>query len=128
MFLGTFEDWLYKYVLGIQSTSVALQTVSIKPAFVNSGSLTSASGWMLTPYGNLTVSWANINGAANINVGVPLGVTANIQFSAKEVSEGGTALKAGTMLKDGRGVTVASQAGEDVIISVDSGQYSFVAK
>ncbi|KAJ7256353.1 bacterial alpha-L-rhamnosidase-domain-containing protein [Mycena rebaudengoi] len=128
MFLGTFEDWLYKYVLGIQSTSVAFQTVSIKPAFVNSGSLTSASGWMLTPYGNLTVSWANINGAANINVGVPLGVTANIQFSAKEVSEGGTALKAGTMLKDGRGVTVASQAGEDVIVSVDSGQYSFVAK
>jgi alpha-L-rhamnosidase len=120
MFLGTFEDWLYKYVLGIQSTGVAFQTVDIKPAFVNS--LTSASGWMLTPYGNLTVSWANSHGAVTLKVGVPLGVTAKIQFSAKEVTEGGTALK------DNRGVTVASQPGEDVAVSVGSGQYSFVTK
>jgi alpha-L-rhamnosidase len=120
MFLGTFEDWLYKYVLGIQSTGVAFQTVVIKPAFVNF--LTSASGWMLTPYGNLTVSWTNSNGAVTVNVDVPLGVTAKVQFSAKEVAEGGTALK------DNGGITVTSQAGEDVTVSVGSGQYSFVTK
>ncbi|KAJ7260128.1 bacterial alpha-L-rhamnosidase-domain-containing protein [Mycena rebaudengoi] len=125
MFLGTFEDWLYKYVLGIQSTSAAFRTVDIKPAHVNS--MKSASGWMLTPYGNLTVSWANSAADVTIKVGVPLGVTANIEFFAQAVSEGGTMLKGGTTLKDNRGMTVTSKTGEDVVVSVGSGQYSFVA-
>ncbi|KAJ7894847.1 bacterial alpha-L-rhamnosidase-domain-containing protein [Mycena olivaceomarginata] len=88
MFLGTFEDWFYKYVLGIQATSVAFQTVTIAPAVT--GGLTSASGWTMTPFGNLTVSWTNTSGGLSLNVGIPVGVTATVSFAVgAQVQEGG---------------------------------------
>ncbi|KAJ7124651.1 bacterial alpha-L-rhamnosidase-domain-containing protein [Mycena crocata] len=116
MFLGTFEDWFYKYVLGIQSTSTAFQTVNIAPAFT--GSLTSASGWMLTPFGNLTVAWTNSNGAISLNVGIPVGVTATVAFTAgSQVEESGKPV-----------AQVETSKGGSVRVEVGSGQYSFGAK
>ncbi|KAJ7043210.1 bacterial alpha-L-rhamnosidase-domain-containing protein [Mycena alexandri] len=112
MFLGTFEDWFYKYVLGIQSTSTAFQTVSIAPAFTSS--LASASGYTLTPFGNLTVAWSNANGVVSLNLGVPVGVTANVSFTT------GTTLQEG-----GKPVAVS---GQPMSVTVGSGKYSFVAK
>ncbi|KAJ7698322.1 bacterial alpha-L-rhamnosidase-domain-containing protein [Mycena rosella] len=122
MFLGTFEDWFYKFVLGIQSTSTAFQTVEIAPAFT--GSLTSASGWLLTPFGNLTVAWTNASGALSLQLGVPTGVTATVAFSTgTQVQEGGKAVA------NRSGITVvASSQGEPMRVTVGSGQYSFVAK
>ncbi|KAJ6606954.1 bacterial alpha-L-rhamnosidase-domain-containing protein [Mycena sp. CBHHK59/15] len=119
MFLGTFEDWLFKYVLGIQSTGVAFQTIEIAPAFTNS--LASASGWMLTPFGNLTVAWANNSGSLSLNIGVPVGVTATINFStATKVAEGGKPLA------NTHGVSVLA-SGAPFRVAVSSGDYSFVA-
>lgn len=124
MFLGTFEDWLYKYVLGIQSTSTAFQTVEIAPSFT--GSLTAASGWTLTPFGNLTVAWTNASGALSLQVGVPVGVMATVSFATgAQVEEGGKAVVNGT----GAGVAVLPTAsGAPMRVVVGSGQYSFVAK
>ncbi|KAJ7440204.1 bacterial alpha-L-rhamnosidase-domain-containing protein [Mycena galericulata] len=118
MFLGTFEDWFYKYVLGIQATSTAFQTVSIAPAFTNS--LASASGWMRTPFGNLTVSYASSGAGVALEVGVPVGVTATVSFVAgARVEEGG---KPVTVVPAPQG----AQAG--VQVKVGSGKYFFVAK
>ncbi|KAJ7771722.1 bacterial alpha-L-rhamnosidase-domain-containing protein [Mycena metata] len=119
MFLGTFEDWFYKYVLGIQSTSTAFQTVSIAPAFTSS--LASASGYTLTPFGNLTVAWSNASGVVSLNLGVPVGVTANVSFAA-----GTTLLEGGKPVAQSAGVTVVS--GQPMSVTVGSGKYSFVAK
>lgn len=119
MFLGTFEDWFYKYVLGIQATSVAFQTVTIAPAVT--GGLTSASGWTLTPFGNLTVSWTNTSGGLSLNVGIPVGVTATVSFAVgAQVQEGGKPVSQNSAM------TVLS--GEPTRVSVGSGQFSFVAK
>ncbi|KAJ7184949.1 bacterial alpha-L-rhamnosidase-domain-containing protein [Mycena filopes] len=115
MFLGTFEDWFYKHVLGIQSTSTAFQTVTIAPAFTTT--LASASGWTLTPYGNLTVAWSNANGVVSLNVGIPVGVTATVAFST------GTALQEG-----GKPVAQSAGGGQPMSVKVTSGKYSFVAK
>lgn len=122
MFLGTFEDWFYKYVLGIQATSTAFQTVDIAPAFTNS--LASASGWMRTPFGNLTVSWTSAAGALSLDIGVPVGVNATVSFSAgAQVQEGGKPVA------ESSGITVLTvPAGSPVLVAVGSGQYSFVAK
>ncbi|KAJ7495463.1 bacterial alpha-L-rhamnosidase-domain-containing protein [Mycena latifolia] len=122
MFLGTFEDWFYKFVLGIQSTSTAFQTVQIAPAFT--GALASASGWMLTPFGNLTVAWSNASGALSLQAGIPVGITATVSFTAgAQVQEGGKPVGSSA------GVTVlASPQGAPVSVTVGSGQYSFVAK
>ncbi|KAF9549702.1 alpha-L-rhamnosidase [Agrocybe pediades] len=77
LFLGTFEDWLYKYVAGIQMTSVAFETVSISLAGVN-GPLTSANAWLLIPQGNLTVQWVKKPTSVVLTLGVPVGVEATI--------------------------------------------------
>ncbi|KAJ6512363.1 bacterial alpha-L-rhamnosidase-domain-containing protein [Mycena vulgaris] len=117
-FLGTFEDWFYQDVLGIQATSVAFQTVDIRPA--GTDSLASARGWMLTPFGNLSVAWARDAGSLNLSVGVPVGVTATVDFgSAGKVSEGGMDVSAR------EGVVVLAE--EPVRVVLGSGEYSFVA-
>ncbi|KAJ6626538.1 bacterial alpha-L-rhamnosidase-domain-containing protein [Mycena sp. CBHHK59/15] len=121
-FLGTFEDWFFKHVLGIQSTSVAFQTVDINPAATDR--IASASGWMFTPFGNLSVAWTSDAGSLAINVGVPVGITATVSFSSSssQLSE------SGVDLRDREGVTVlASSPGEPVRVAVGSGQYAFVA-
>ncbi|KAJ7235505.1 bacterial alpha-L-rhamnosidase-domain-containing protein [Mycena rebaudengoi] len=124
-FLGTYDDWLFQYVLGIQSTATAFQSVTIAPAFT--GHLTSASGWRLTPFGNLTVSWKNADGSISLDLRIPVGVTATVSFTTGAVSrvfESGEELK-GTS----RGMTVLdSRPGEPLRLSVRSGKYSFIGK
>ncbi|KAK7031487.1 bacterial alpha-L-rhamnosidase-domain-containing protein [Favolaschia claudopus] len=124
MFLGTFEDWFYKHVLGIQSTSVAFQTVSIAPAYTSASGLTSASGWMLTPFGNLTVAWTNSNRVVSLNVGVPVGVTATISFAAGlRIQEGGKPVSQNSIIAGNATSSAATQQ-----ISIGSGRYSFSAR
>ncbi|KAF7353351.1 hypothetical protein MSAN_01523500 [Mycena sanguinolenta] len=122
MFLGTFEDWFYKYVLGIQNNGIAFQNVTIAPAFTNS--LTSASGWTITPFGNLTVSYSTTSGGLSLDVGIPVGVTATVPFAAgAQVQEGGKPISQNTAV-----TVLATPSGAPVTVSVGSGQYSFVAK
>lgn len=122
MFLGTFEDWFYKFVLGIQSTSTAFRTVQIAPAFT--GVLVSASGWTLTPFGNLSVAYSSGGGALALRVGVPVGVTATVSFVA-----GATVREGGKPLGRREGFEVlASLKGAPVQVAVGSGVYSFVAE
>ncbi|KAJ7472859.1 bacterial alpha-L-rhamnosidase-domain-containing protein [Mycena galericulata] len=121
MFLGTFEDWFYQYVLGIQATSTAFQTVDIAPF---TAGLASASGWMRTPFGNLTVSWTNASGVVSIDVGVPVGVNATVVFGkGAQVEEGGAAVAESAAV-----AVLDAAAGSPVRVAVGSGQYSFVAK
>ncbi|KAF7295965.1 hypothetical protein MKEN_01411100 [Mycena kentingensis (nom. inval.)] len=119
MFLGTFEDWFYKYVLGIQMTSTAFKTVSVAPAFT--ASIPSASGWTLTPFGNITVSYTTNGSNLSLNVGLPVGVKATVTFaSAKRVSEGGM------FVAQHKGMNVVSTS--PMKVEVGSGEYSFSAK
>ncbi|KAJ7703698.1 bacterial alpha-L-rhamnosidase-domain-containing protein [Mycena rosella] len=117
-FLGTFEDWFFKDVLGIQSTGVAFQTVDIRP--VQTDRLTSARGWMLTPFGNISVAWMRDSGSLNLSVGIPVGITATVSFtSTSEVTEGGVDIST----KD----VFTVLAGEPKRVVMGSGEYAFVA-
>jgi hypothetical protein len=122
MFLGTFEDWFYKDVLGIKSTSVAFQTVDISPSLINK--IASASGWVLTPFGNLTIAYSANGGSLNINVGIPVGVKATVNFVVgTRLNEGGKAMEGS------RGIAVLpALPGKPLRAAVGSGSYSFVAK
>ncbi|KAJ6629616.1 bacterial alpha-L-rhamnosidase [Mycena sp. CBHHK59/15] len=122
-FLGTFEDWLYKYVLGIQSTGVAFETVDIVPSFTDY--LASASGWMFTPFGNLTVACTNTTGTLTLDVVVPVGITATLIFPG---SAGARVSESGQDLNRTQGVTVLpTQPLEPLRLALGSGQFSFVA-
>ncbi|KAF8207353.1 bacterial alpha-L-rhamnosidase-domain-containing protein [Mycena galopus ATCC 62051] len=120
-FLGTFEDWFFKSVLGIQSTSIAFQTVDIVP--VATGALEFASGWMLTPFGNLTVAWTRTAASLTLDLGVPVGVTATVNFdTASEVTE------SGVNVMGLQGISVLPSAyGQPLRLAVGSGRYIFVA-
>ncbi|KAJ7108127.1 bacterial alpha-L-rhamnosidase-domain-containing protein [Mycena epipterygia] len=119
-FLGTFDDWFFQHVLGIQGTSPAFQTVDIRPAATSS--VSAARGWMRTPFGNLSVAWTRDAGTLALDVGVPVGVIATIDFgsASKSVSEGGVNL-------DGPGresVTLLESApGANVRVAVGSGNW-----
>ncbi|KAF8965132.1 bacterial alpha-L-rhamnosidase-domain-containing protein [Flammula alnicola] len=76
-FLGTFEDWMFKHVAGIQPTSAAFETVNISPLLTSQ--LTFTRAWTMTPFGNLSVEWTDEAGAINVDLGVPVGV--NVTFS-----------------------------------------------
>ncbi|KAJ7058352.1 bacterial alpha-L-rhamnosidase-domain-containing protein [Mycena amicta] len=119
MFLGTFEDWFYKYVLGIQATSTAFKTLSVAPVFTSS--IPSAHGWLLTPFGNITVSYTTTGASLALDVTLPVGVSATVSFAS------GTALtEGGKAVAQAKGITMVSSA--PIQVQVGSGKYSFVAK
>ncbi|KAJ6451769.1 bacterial alpha-L-rhamnosidase-domain-containing protein [Mycena sanguinolenta] len=120
-FLGTFEDWFFKSVLGIQSTSVAFQTVEIGP--IATGALSFAQGWMLTPFGNLTVAWTRTAGSLTLDLTIPVGITATVAFNiSAEVTEGGVDVRGRDDIH-----VLLSTTKDPVRLAVGSGQYSFVA-
>lgn len=120
-FLGTFEDWLYQYVAGIQlpSASTAFDHVTIAPSpmIVSSGGLSSASAWTLTPFGNLSVEWTyTANQGFKLNAGVPVGVVAQVVLPAL----------GGTVMESGKEVEGVERVDNEVRVTVSSGSYSFV--
>ncbi|KAF7291168.1 hypothetical protein MIND_01260000 [Mycena indigotica] len=116
-FLGTYDDWFYQSVLGIQPTSTAYKTVSVAPAFT--AAIPSASGWVMTPYGKLSVSYNTKGQSLSMQIVVPVGVSATVSFSKAT-----TLTESGTAVAQAKGVTTVS--GDKV--QVGSGSYSFVAQ
>ncbi|GLB44347.1 putative bacterial alpha-L-rhamnosidase C-terminal domain [Lyophyllum shimeji] len=124
LFLGTFEDWLYKHLAGIQLSSTAFETVSVAPKLT--GQLSSARAWTMTPFGNLTVNWANDGGNVRIDVGVPVSVTATVTIPA---TTGQVIIENGRQLPSQgsrEGITVLGSDRNGVRVSVTSGKYSFI--
>jgi len=121
--LGTFEDWLYKHLAGIQLSSTAFETVSIAPKLT--GQLSSARAWTITPFGNLTVDWAVSSGTIRIDVGVPVSVIATVTIP---VTSGQTIIEDGKPLPrqgNREGITVLQGDTNGVRVVVTSGKYSF---
>ncbi|KAG5651061.1 hypothetical protein H0H81_010043 [Sphagnurus paluster] len=117
--LATFEDWLYKHVAGIQLNSTAFETITIAPAHTAHLSLVRA--WTTTPFGNITVDWANTSPSIRIDVGIPIGITATVVLPA---SNAALVLESGKTLAV-QGIKVLSTDNGTVRVSVGSGKFSF---
>lgn len=78
---------------------------------------------MLTPFGNLTVAWTRTAESLMLDLGVPVGVTATVNFdTASEVTE------SGVDVMGLQGISVLpSTDGQPMRLAVGSGQYNFVA-
>lgn len=122
LFLGTYEDWLYRYVGGIKLSSSAFENVSITPALTES--IESASAWTMTPFGNLTVDWKNSTGSFTLDVGIPVGVNATLTLPG---SAGLNITEGGEDVATAQGVNLLGVDGDSVLINVGSGNYHFVA-
>ena len=73
--LGSVEQWLMRYVLGIRvcADAIGCDRVIIAPNAVCG--LTSASGWLDTPKGRISVSWKIVDGRMSVEKTLPPGVT-----------------------------------------------------
>jgi len=73
---GSVDDWLYRRVAGIRSTSPGYRTAVIEPDF--DAGLARVRAHVGTPYGRLAVEWERAGDAASVTVDVPFGVAARL--------------------------------------------------
>lgn len=71
---GSVDEWLMRHVLGISvcDDAVGFDKVRIDPQPIPG--VTSASGWLDTPKGRITVSWKVVDGRIEVKADVPGGV------------------------------------------------------
>jgi len=75
-FLGTFDDWLFQHLAGIQAASPGYAKIRVAPYFA--AGLDNASATVTTPRGQVTSSWKRAGGMLTLNAKLPRGVTTEI--------------------------------------------------
>lgn len=120
-FLGTVDDWFFHYVAGIRASELTgYRDITIAPAVTDN--LDWANAETATPYGPVSVDWKKTGDVLNVTTHVPVGSTATVHLPAPTawaVTESGTALA------DAVGVHDVAQDGNDVVVTIGSGDYSF---
>ena len=120
---GAVGDWMYQNIGGIDIDPAApgyrRSRIAPRPG---GGGLTSASASLETGYGTLSSTWRLESGRLTLEVTVPANTSAEVTLwdaRLDQVREGGVALNS----RDG--VRAARQHGNDVVVDVGSGRYSF---
>ncbi|PJJ65139.1 family 78 glycoside hydrolase catalytic domain [Compostimonas suwonensis] len=120
-FLGTVDDWFYHYAAGIRSSeTTGYRDITIDPAVTDD--LEWAKATTQSPFGPVSVDWKKTGDDLSLTTHVPVGSTAVVHLPAPSrwaVTEGGKALE------DVAGVRAVEQSGDDVLVTVGSGDYSF---
>ncbi len=81
---GSVDDWLYRRVAGIRSTSPGYRTAVIEPDFeIGVDHVTAHVG---TPLGELGVEWTRTGVAASVVVDVPFGVAATLVAGSDSIA------------------------------------------
>jgi len=80
---GSVDDWLYRRVAGIRSTSPGYRTAVIEPDFEIG--VDHVSAHVGTPYGRLGVEWTRAGDAASVVVDVPFGVVVELVWPGGSV-------------------------------------------
>lgn len=81
---GSVDDWLFRRVAGIRSTSPGYRTAVIEPDFEIGVDRVAAH--VGTPYGRLAVEWTRTGDAASIVVDVPFGVDATLVRAGERIA------------------------------------------
>lgn len=118
-FLGTVDEWFYKYLAGINQFDNGFKNITFKPHVL--GDLKNASAILDTPRGKVSIEWVRSGDTVEVNISVPLGSKAIVYIPAKEdaaVSERGK-------MKNVK--FIGSEAGYR-IYSVSSGEYQFCSQ
>ena len=81
---GSVDDWLYRRVAGIRSTSPGYRTAVIEPDF--DAGVDHVRAHVGTPYGALGVEWTRAGDAASVTVEVPFGIEVTLVTADGRVS------------------------------------------
>ena len=130
---GSITEYFYKYLAGIQSpmegkTTRGYKHIHIQPYIPDDLQMVKAS--LKTISGEITSEWEKGNNGYNFNITVPANTTATLVLPAKgNVSEGNSVIWENNSFKNGvSGITTASKNGEELSISLLSGNYKFIVK
>jgi len=121
---GAVGDWMYQNIGGIDLDAAAPGYRHARIAPRPGAGLTSANASIETGYGKLSTAWKLEGQRFVLDVTVPANTSAEItMWDARldDVREGGVSLTA----RDG--IRAAHQRGNDVVVDVGSGNYSFAA-
>src|SRR6266550_4712138 len=121
---GAVGDWMYQNIGGIDLDAAAPGYRRSRIAPRPGAGLTSASASLETAYGMLKSAWSLEGRRFVLDVAVPANTSAEVTLwdaRVADVREGGVSLTA----RDG--IRAAHQRGNDVVVDVGSGSYSFAA-
>ncbi len=119
---GAAAEWLYRYVLGIDTDSeqTGYRHLYLHPT--PGGTLTYAKGSYQSHYGKIESAWKYENGDFVYDVTIPANATATLTLPL----QGGTeVLESGKKAEQSEGVTATDTAG---VYELSSGTYSFTVK
>ena len=120
-FLGTYDEWFYQNLAGIQNPRNGYETVTVRPEIFKELGYVNAS--VNTVRGMLSSSWkVEQDDRVTMSVTVPIGTTADILLPVAEVD--GVQLN-GAPLAVQTGVQEISQQDGWVLVKVISGTYNF---
>jgi alpha-L-rhamnosidase len=118
--MGAIDDWSYRYLAGIRSTSPGFRTFVVAP-LIPSG-LDHVRGSWRSPYGTIESAWRKRgDGGLELDVTVPVNTTAEIRVPA---AAGSRVTVDGRTVWDGRRGRGAHADGDTVVLEdVGSGEY-----
>lgn len=131
---GTVNEYLYKYLAGIQAptnegTSVGYKEIHIKPYIPDDVDWAEAS--IETVRGTVSSRWEKLENEIQMAITIPANATGKVSipkldWSDIQVSEGGEVVwKNNHFIENERGITRGSDEGEFVILHSKSGIYQF---
>ena len=121
---GAVGDWMYQTVAGLDADPdrPGYKHVRIQPQ--PGGGLTSARAALETMYGRAESRWELADGQFTLHVGIPPNATATVLIPG--AAQGGVT-ESGVPVGEADGVTAVSTDGNDVVVEIGSGTYTFVA-
>ena len=123
-FLGTVDDWFYKYAAGIRpSDDAGFREVTIEPATTEQ--MDSARATVDTPFGPVTSDWRTRGRALELTAHVPVGSTATVRLPLGEATTLEEVLEGGAPVADADGVESVTVVDGVVEVVVGSGSYDF---
>ncbi|MFB6249286.1 MAG: family 78 glycoside hydrolase catalytic domain [Salinibacter sp.] len=117
---GAVGEWLYTEVAGLQAAAPGYEEIRVAPH--PGDTLTHARAVLDTNYGRLESSWTRSDGQFRLSVTIPANTQATVRLpgaARTAVTESGTPLDAAT------GITTVRADGEDRVLDVGSGEYTF---
>ena len=116
------DNWLYTSVAGISQSKEAggYREVVFDPKIT--GQLSSASGSVATPYGKARIAWNAADGRASYLFTVPVGSTGKLIIRKTKPE---SAAESGKLITVGNGIRSIAANGEDTIVTLGSGDFTF---
>ncbi len=119
-FLGTVDEWFYQYLAGIRPTAPGFRRFTVKPHLPDD--LDHAGASMDTVRGRVAAYWKRERGRVTLQVGVPVGTTAEIH-----VPGGGKVSERGRPADSASGIRPLGHGKGFTRFEVGSGHYCFHA-